>query len=465
MECIICFDNKENVVSCMNCKKNICKWCIDQWFKNSYKFNCPCCDIKWTSDFIYTNLNKKFDQLYEKMKPLLLQKEKSYIAHTQNYCNAYRCLIKLIPIYNNPPSNMNSEQYDKLNDDIFYLNNVINEENYNEMKMIRYDDSISSFSIVSSLSYDILKYDKICKCLNIKCKGYIMSNNYKCGMCNMEICNKCHCIYIQDHKCNENDIESVKLIKLDTKPCPVCFVRIHKYEGCDQAYCTQCKTAFSYDTGKIERGRIHNPHYYEQMEKLNINIDCENGDPGFFIYSQKRSDNVIKLIKIYNVIHRYYVHNIGVLENKYNSKPHDEIIDDEKHELDFYTNIKNRIIYMVGSEYMTDNDFTYEIYIKYKLSILHQDIYFLMSEYLNIFKIILKNMKYYLNYDYESKSISNISIFKNMLHLLKNEVSVYYKNKFSDICNFFEMENEKILKDFNFLENDDFSFVNIEYNY
>ena len=84
-----------------------------------------------------------------------------------------------------------------------------------------------------------------------------------------------------------------------------------------------------------------------------------------------------------------------------------------------------------------------------------------MSEYLNIFKIILKNMKYYLNDDYESKSMRNISIFKNMLYLLKNEVSVFYKNKFSDICNFFEIEK----KDFNFLENDDFSFVNIEYNY
>lgn len=241
---------------------------------------------------------------------------------------------------------------------------------------------------------------------------------------------KCHCIYVPNHKCNENDIESIKLIDSDTKPCPVCFVRIHKYEGCDQAYCTQCKTAFSYDTGKIERGRIHNPHYYEQMEKLNMNTDCEDGDPGFFIYSQKRSDNVVKLIKMYNVIHRYYVHNIGVLENRYNSNNHDEIIDDEKHELDFYTNIKNRIIYIVGSDSMTDDDFTHEIYIKYKLSLFYKDVYFLMSEYLNIFKIILKNMKYYLNDDYELKSMSNISIFKNMLYLLKNEVSDYYKINF-----------------------------------
>jgi len=464
MECIICFDNKENLINCISCKKNICKCCINRWLENSYKFNCPCCDTKWTSDFMYTKLNKKFDELYEKMKPLLLEKEKSYIPNTQHYCNAYKCLKNLIPLYNNPPTNMDSEQYNKLNDDIFYINNVINEENYDEMKMIKYDDN-TYFSIVNNVSYDSKKYNKICKCLNIECKGYIMSNNYKCGMCNMEICDKCHLEITNKHECNDNDIESVNLIKSDTKPCPVCFVRIHKYEGCDQAYCTQCRTAFSYNTGKIERGRIHNPHYYEQIQKLNINIDCENEDPGFFIYSKNRSDDIVKIIKIYNVIHRYYVHNNGILENKYNSKNQKEIVDNDKKELDFYTNIRNRIIYMVGSDYMTDNDFMYEIYIKYKLSIFDEDVYCLISEYLNIFKMILKNMKHYLNSDYESRSINNVKIFKNMLDLLKNEISIYYKNKLSDICNFFQMENEKILKDFNFLENNNFEFVNIDYNY
>jgi hypothetical protein len=30
-------------------------------------------------------------------------------------------------------------------------------------------------------------------------------------------------------------------------------------------WCPQCHTAFRWSTGEIERGAIHNPHYYEWM--------------------------------------------------------------------------------------------------------------------------------------------------------------------------------------------------------
>nr|QBK86256.1 MAG: E3 ubiquitin-protein ligase [Marseillevirus LCMAC102] len=105
----------------------------------------------------------------------------------------------------------------------------------------------------------------ICPCPKEDCRGMIESINFKCGVCDTKICRKCRMQLKEKHKhrCTDEDIEAVKFLRKDTKACPKCATPIFKIDGCDQMWCTQCRTAFSWKTGIIETKRIHNPHAIE----------------------------------------------------------------------------------------------------------------------------------------------------------------------------------------------------------
>jgi hypothetical protein len=107
----------------------------------------------------------------------------------------------------------------------------------------------------------------IMPCSQESCRGFL-STAYKCGICNLFTCPKCLEIVGDkktnpDHVCDEDNVKSAELIKATTKPCPGCGERIQKMEGCDQMWCTSCHTAFSWKTGEIDTGTIHNPHFYQ----------------------------------------------------------------------------------------------------------------------------------------------------------------------------------------------------------
>ena len=46
--------------------------------------------------------------------------------------------------------------------------------------------------------------------------------------------------------------------------------------NCDQMYCTECHTAFSWNTGQVVNGVIHNPHYYEFLRKQGNGVAPRN---------------------------------------------------------------------------------------------------------------------------------------------------------------------------------------------
>ena len=98
-----------------------------------------------------------------------------------------------------------------------------------------------------------------------RCKGFVDHVGY-CASCENTTCIDCLKIKIDDHQCNPDDIETAKIIKETTKPCPGCSTSISKIVGCNQMFCTYCATSFHWITGEIDLGQIHNPHAYNYFQ-------------------------------------------------------------------------------------------------------------------------------------------------------------------------------------------------------
>jgi hypothetical protein len=112
------------------------------------------------------------------------------------------------------------------------------------------------------------------------CKGFL-STAWKCGMCENWSCPECHEVKGPEkdapHTCDQNNVATAQLLAKDSRNCPKCASMIFKINGCDQMYCTQCHTAFSWRTGRVESGQVHNPHYYEYM-RAHGNLPRNPGD-------------------------------------------------------------------------------------------------------------------------------------------------------------------------------------------
>ena len=105
-------------------------------------------------------------------------------------------------------------------------------------------------------------------CPHEGCRGKLGEDGV-CGICNVSFCSECmkEKQHGGVHECQKDDVETIRELRRTTRPCPKCHVSISKIEGCDQMWCVQCHTTFSWKTGAISQGVVHNPHFYHQLQQ------------------------------------------------------------------------------------------------------------------------------------------------------------------------------------------------------
>ena len=101
-------------------------------------------------------------------------------------------------------------------------------------------------------------------CINSSCEGRL-SDKYQCRVCKIVVCSECKEIKLENHVCEKTSVESIELIKKETKPCPKCAVPIYRASGCQDMYCTNCKIYFNWHTLALCKGTPHNPERDDEI--------------------------------------------------------------------------------------------------------------------------------------------------------------------------------------------------------
>jgi hypothetical protein len=293
MDCIICMGEGEVFIQCPFCEFKSCMKCVETFLMGIEEDKPRCmnndCRKVWSYEFLSENFHKSFyNKKYRDRRAVILhEKEKALLPGTQHLVEEKNRLTLI--------NKQRRELMDERNMFKTFLN--VNKKLILDTKCVDTRNEIERENMVFRMHHRLIQpkinalafqraginmvngkevTEKVRKsftraCPIEECRGFI-STGLKCGICGIKTCKDCHLQKEDDHKCDPDLVATVLLLANDTKPCPACATPIFKIHGCDQMYCTQCHTAFSWAKGTIERGVIHNPHYYAAQRAMNGGI-------------------------------------------------------------------------------------------------------------------------------------------------------------------------------------------------
>ena len=292
MSCEVCTEKftvaLRRKINCSFCDFSACSQCHQRYLLDSPEYaHCMSCRKGWTREILHREFTDSFvNKAYKQHREdVLYDRERSLMPETQPYVeNARRVMA-----YTTQRELLNTERHrltmlahQQQNTDL----NLMGKTTWDDARVERQRRVTEINKQISTCTHDIGFIDYAANVLRNSnpstekrkfvracpangCRGFL-STAWKCGLCEVKVCSKCHEIKGEnedEHMCDPNNVATAEMLSRDSKTCPQCAAMIFKIAGCDQMYCTQCHTAFSWRTGRVEQGTIHNPHYYEYMRQ------------------------------------------------------------------------------------------------------------------------------------------------------------------------------------------------------
>lgn len=273
MSCSVCYDpytaTVRKAVPCAACGYEACTRCIKAYLLSTPADpHCMNCKHAWNREFIDAHMTRSWreGEFMEYRGVLLFDRERSLLPATQpaveieRQKRAYGAEIEAL-----------SAQTVPLREQLKTIEAEIERRQY----FILNGREPGQGETAPAPE----KRQFVAACPSESCRGFL-STAYKCGTCGVSFCSACRepKVAVAEHICDPALVATFAAIAKDTRGCPTCGTGISKVSGCDQMYCTECDTAFSWTTGKIVTGVIHNPHYFERMQKLKGSAPRTAGD-------------------------------------------------------------------------------------------------------------------------------------------------------------------------------------------
>ena len=223
MKCVACLESNATL-RCSSCDACACKDCQQQYEIPS----CMNCQVKFT---------KRFLQLHPPLVQTLLR------PHEENTLwNREKALL---------PNTQVLVDWETKVEDL--------------RKRLRFGHIVT---FPPKPTFLLSSVDQIFACPGTDCRGF--TDGKQCGSCKKVICMQCREFQTPDHVCNKEVLETLALLKMDSKPCPRCVTPIFKTIGCDHMFCTRCRTHFDWVTLKILAKSTN--HHYDNTQEFASNV-------------------------------------------------------------------------------------------------------------------------------------------------------------------------------------------------